>query len=315
MRVRFHLPDFAVHYRFNMVFLSMLKNCPDYFRDGVEIASIYGTFPQSLWNGGRTMLGVCDKNYVKTVVNNFDKIGIPLRFTFSNPMITEEHLDDEFCNFILKTAENGKNGVIVVSPIREKYIRETYPGYNITSSTCKRITDITALNNELDKNYDIVVLDYDFNNQFNVLEKINKKEKCEILVNSCCQPGCKNRVKHYQEIGLTQIAYCNHLKRNPGKPFRPEDYKAKDNAKMNCPYMNYDAVDVRQLSTHVTPDDIYNKYIPMGFNQFKIEGRTANIFNLIEYYLYYMIKPEFKDKARLALCINLMNNGIIKENN
>ena len=114
---------------------------------------------------------------------------------------------------------------------------------------------------------------------------------------------------------MTQIAFCNHLKRNPGKPFRPEDYKAKDNAKMNCPYMNYDAVDVRQLSTHVTPDDIYNKYIPMGFNQFKIEGRTANIFNLIEYYLYYMIKPEFKDKARLALCINLMNNGIIKENN
>lgn len=77
------------------------------------------------------MLGVCDKNYVKTVVNNFDKIGIPLRFTFSNPMITEEHLDDEFCNFILKTAENGKNGVIVVSPILEKYIRETYPGYKI----------------------------------------------------------------------------------------------------------------------------------------------------------------------------------------
>ena len=205
MRVRFHLPDFAVHYRFNMVFLSMLKNCPDYFRDGVEIASIYGTFPQSLWNGGRTMLGVCDKNYVKTVVNNFDKIGIPLRFTFSNPMITEEHLDDEFCNFILKTAENGKNGVIVVSPILEKYIRETYPGYKITSSTCKRITDITALNNELDKNYDIVVLDYDFNNQFNVLEEINKKEKCEILVNSCCQPGCKNRVKHYQEIGLNTV--------------------------------------------------------------------------------------------------------------
>ncbi len=28
-----------------------------------------------------------------------------------------------------------------------------------------------------------------------------------------------------------------------------------------------------------------------------------------------MIKPEFKDKARLALCINLMNNRIIKEIN
>lgn len=86
-------------------------------------------------------------------------------------MITEEHLNDDFCNFVLRTAENGKNGVIVVSPILEQYIRDKYPGYKITSSTCKRITDINNLNSELDKNYDIVVLDYDFNNKFDMLEK------------------------------------------------------------------------------------------------------------------------------------------------
>lgn len=232
MSIKFHLPDFAVRYHFNRIFLSMLEHCPQYFYDGVEIASVYGCFPQSLWNGGRTMPGVCDKSFVKKVVREFNKLGIPLRFTFTNPMITEEHLNDDFCNFVLRTAENGKNGVIVISPILEQYIRDKYPGYKITSSTCKRITDINNLNSELDKNYDIVVLDYDFNNKFDMLEKVQN-------------------------------------------------------------------------------EDILNKYVPMGFNQFKIEGRTATMFNLVEFYLYYMIKPEYKDKARLALLNNLVNNNII----
>lgn len=312
MKVKFHLPDFAINYRFQMVFLAMLKNCPQYFREGVEIASIYGTFPQSLWNGGRSLGGICDKKYVKAVVESFDKLGVPLRFTFTNPVLEEKHLDDEFCNFVLKTANNGKNGVIVVSPILEEYIRKNYPGYTVTSSTCKRITDMNKLNDELSRPYDIVVIDYDFNNDFEQLEKIQNKEKCEILVNACCQPKCPNRVKHYRDIGLSQIAYCEHLKKSPKKPFNPKDYGLEVEANLGCPYMEYDAVDVRKHSIHITPEAIYEKYLPMGFNQFKIEGRTANIFNVIESYMYYMIKPEFKDKARMDLIMNLINNKIIK---
>lgn len=38
MDVKFHLPDFAVHYRYNMIFISMYQNCPEYFRDGIKIA-------------------------------------------------------------------------------------------------------------------------------------------------------------------------------------------------------------------------------------------------------------------------------------
>lgn len=312
MSIKFHLPDFSVHYQFNRIFISMLEHCPEYFHDGLKIASVYGTFPQSLWNGGRTVLGMCDKEFVKKVIAEFDRIGVPMRFTFTNPMITEEHLDDEFCNFILKAANNGINGVIVVSPILEKYIRENYPDYKITSSTCKRITDLNRLNEEMSSDYDIVVLDYDFNNKFDILQQVKNKEKCEILVNACCIPACPNRVTHYREIGTTQIAYCDHLKKNPKKPFNPKDYNLNDDRHLSCPAMNYDAVDIRNLSVHVTPEDILEKYVPMGFNQFKIEGRTATMFNLIENYIYYMIKPGFKDKARLALLSNLKNNNLIK---
>ena len=37
MRVRFHLPDFSGRFSLNLMFAEMLKNRPDFFREGVEI--------------------------------------------------------------------------------------------------------------------------------------------------------------------------------------------------------------------------------------------------------------------------------------
>ena len=141
MKVRFHLPDFADKFRFNLMFLTMLENSPELFREGVEIASVYGIFPPSLWNGGRVQYGMTDKNYVKGVIKAYNSRGIPLRFTFTNPMLEKKHLSDEFCNMVMHLADNGMNECIVMSPILEDYIRKNYPNYKLTSSTCKRITD------------------------------------------------------------------------------------------------------------------------------------------------------------------------------
>ena len=58
------------------------------------------------------------------------------------------------------------NEVIVVSDILEEYIRKTYPGFKIISSTCKEIKNMNVLNAELAKDYKLVVLDYNLNNQF-----------------------------------------------------------------------------------------------------------------------------------------------------
>lgn len=193
MSVKFHLPDFVRLSKFNMVFLAMYENSPEFFREGVEIGSFYGVFPPSMWNGGRVMEGVCDKRFVQEIVKYFNGKNIPLRFTFTNPLIEKKHLGDSFCNMVMNIANNGMNECIVLSPVLEEYIRNNYPKYKLTSSTCKRITDPDALNSELEKDYHLVVLDYDFNNNFEMLEKIPHKEKCEILVNACCNPGCTHR--------------------------------------------------------------------------------------------------------------------------
>jgi collagenase-like PrtC family protease len=292
----------------------MLENCPHFFRDGVEIASVYGSFPPSLWNGGRMQLGVCDKSYVKAVIKAFNDKGIPLRFTFTNPVLEKKHLSDNFCNMVMNLANNGMNGVIVVSPLLEDYIRKNYPDYKITSSTCKRITNSEILSDELERDYNIVVIDYDLNNRFDVLEKIPHKEKCEILVNACCNPECGYRTEHYKAIGEYQIAYANHVRKYQNVPFNVEKYISshpESNQVFTCGCVKRTIFDIKNLPTHITPDDIWNKYVPMGFTQFKIEGRTLDIFNLLEHYIYYMIKPEFKDEARYTMLGQLRANGVI----
>ncbi|MBQ1464186.1 MAG: hypothetical protein IIZ18_05200 [Ruminococcus sp.] len=309
MRVRFHLPDFAGRYKLNILFADLLATRPEFFREGVEIASFYGVFPPSIWNGGRTQGGVCDKAFVKNVLKAFNDKGIPLRFTFTNPALEKKHLSDPFCNMVMTMADNGMNECIVMSPMLEDYIRRTYPNYKLTSSTCKRITDPDKLKEELGRDYSIVVVDYDFNNNFEVLSQLPRKEDCELLVNACCEPGCPRRSAHYQCIGEQQIAYNEHIRRYPNVPFPADKYDTQNFR--NCPYSQRGIFEIRKLRTHISPDDIWEKYVPMGFEQFKIEGRTASALNILETYMYYMAKPECRDEARFAMLKAMENTGAL----
>jgi collagenase-like PrtC family protease len=306
MRVRFHLPDFSGNFKLNFMFSELLSRRPDLFREGVEIASFYGVFPPCIWNGGRTQGGMTDKNFIKNVIKVFNDKGIPLRYTFTNMMLEKKHLSDDRCNMILNLSNNGLNEAIVASPILEDYLRRNYPKFKLTSSTCKRLDTEEALLAELEKDYHIVVIDYDFNNKFDVLEKLPRKKDIEFLVNACCEPGCPRRLEHYKSIGQQQIAYCEHIKKYPNAPFNVEKYDPQNFR--SCPFSQRGIFEIRDLSTHISPDDIWEKYVPMGFEQFKIEGRTASPLNVLETYMYYMAKPERRDEARFTLLKGMENS-------
>ncbi|MBQ4345747.1 MAG: hypothetical protein IJC75_01280 [Oscillospiraceae bacterium] len=313
-KAKFHLPGFTMNAKFNLVFFNMYRNMREFFRDEVEIASFYDAFSPAMWNGGRTIGGyTCDEANMRNIMAAFNNLGVPLRFTFTNPMITEEHLQDEFCNKILRLANNGLNEVIVTSPVLEAYIREKYPNYMITSSTCKRITDPAVLLEELERDYHVVVLDYDLNNQFDILEQLPHKDKCELLINSCCVPKCPFRSEEYRLVGLQQIAYSEHMRLHPNEPFNMSDYSV-DTVKKNikCPSNGNNIFDSKKRSHHISPEAICEKYLPMGFRHFKIEGRTASRLFLLENYMYYLIKPECRDEARFLFLHNLERNGLIQ---
>ena len=214
MEVKFHLPGLRQNYPLNMLVLSMLKQKPEWFREGVQIASFFGGFPTSLWNGGRpSNYDQCDSAFIQNVIKSINAQGVPVRYTYTNMLLTEEDLADPYCNFCMQVADNGMNEVMIFSPILEKYIREKYPSYKLNSSTCKEIRDIAQVNEELKKDYYLVVLDYNFNNKFDELAKIEDKARCEILVNTLCTPNCPRRGEHYQN-------YCQ----------KPADFAGKQKA-------------------------------------------------------------------------------------
>lgn len=199
------------------------------------------------------------------------------------------------------------NEVMIFSPILERYIREKYPSYKLNSSICKEIRDIAQVNEELKKDYYLVVLDYNFNNKFEELAKIEDKARCEILVNTLCTPNCPRRGEHYQNIARNQRTLLENRKL-PQEQQKPLEH-------WYCEYGEYNCIHTIQgYSTYISPEDIWDKYVPMGFNQFKIEGRTANIFSLVETYAHYLIRPEKQGEVRIMLLNNLVSSKVLTVN-
>lgn len=221
------------------------------------------------------------------IINDFH---IPLRYTWTNPVLDENDLQDEYCNFVMNSSDNGLNQVLVGTDLMENYIREKYPNFPIISSTTKRITDPKVLEEEINKDYKLVVLDYDFNNHWDILKKIKHPEKVEILLNATCNPNCPFRKKHYEIMGKMQKG----------------DFSEVESDIMSCVAQKRKYHEKFDLPAFVTREDLYGKYVKHGFRNFKIEGRGEDIpIKIIYWILYYMVKPEFQNEERGCLEVGL----------
>ncbi|MBQ1593617.1 MAG: hypothetical protein II077_16395, partial [Treponema sp.] len=52
--------------------------------------------------------------------------------------------------------------------------------------------------------------------------------------------------------------------------------------------------------------DIVETYLPMGFSNFKLEGRGLGSALVLEFILYYMTKPEYQLEVREAVYLDSM---------
>ena len=70
----------------------------------------------------------------------------------------------------------------------------------------------------VEKDYALVVLDYNMNNRFEELEQISDKGRCEILVNALCAPNCPARPTHYKVVSKNQKILAKSIQNpQPGK--------------------------------------------------------------------------------------------------
>lgn len=293
---KFHLPGLFEFYDFYKEFLPLYRERREYFYEWVEIASIYGAPEGCIFGGGRFGAG---ENSAGEVLAMLSEYGISGRLTFSNSLLITEHLSDRKCNRLLEQFErNGKgltNGVIVHSELLTEYLKEKYPKLYLVSSTTKVLTDFDEFAHELRReDFQYVVADFRLNRSFERLFALaqDEKDKVEFLVNECCYAGCKDRKACYENVSRRILGEdCpEHICKAPGAGDGYLFSKAMKNPMF------------------ISCDDIKNIYLPNGFTNFKIEGRNLGTALILEFLLYYMIKPEYQLEVREQLYLDSMLN-------
>ena len=289
----YHLPGLFEFYELYRVFLPLFRQHREYFYDWCEIGSIYGAPGDCLWGGGRVGYGDCAPRDVLRLTREY---GVSARLTFSNSLLREEHLSDRKCNELCRLfAEAGgpANGVIVHSDLLLHYLEKRYPGLYFVSSTTKVLTEFAQLRRELEREeFRYVVPDFRLNRAFDALSTLSgpQKAKVEFLCNECCWFGCKDRKRCYEAVS----------RKNLGLP-GPEHRCAAPNAGQG-----YRFSAAMENPGFIGLEDIRNTYLPMGFSNFKIEGRGLGSALILEFLLYYMTRPECQLKVREAIYLDNM---------
>ncbi|MDO5559799.1 MAG: hypothetical protein Q4F95_09410 [Oscillospiraceae bacterium] len=287
----YHLPGLFEFYELYRAFLPLFYQHREYFYDWCDIASIYGAPADCLWGGGRVGFGCNDTGKVLALMQEY---GISARLTFSNSLLQKEHLYDKKCNNLCSIFQkNGdvQNGVIIYSDLLLNYIKEHFPGFYFISSTTKVITDFNQFEDELDREeFRYVVPDFRLNNKSEQLEKLSdiQKEKVEFLCNECCWFGCNDRKACYQNVSHKVLGNdCpDHICSAPD---------AMDGYVFSRAMKNPGFIGI---------NDIINVFLPMGFSNFKIEGRSLGSALVLEFLLYYMTKQEYQLQVRENIYLN-----------
>lgn len=280
-KVYWHLPGFYYFRFLNQVLLNLMKDYKSKFKEGYQIGSVYGTFPGAIWNGGRAVFGMTPKGEMEKIIKLYNSREVPVRFTWTNSLLEEKHLNDTYCNLIMRLADNGINQALVNQPVLEEYIRREYPSYKLISSTTKRLTEQEMVKQELAKDYFLVVLDYDLNHDKELLRELSPvADKVEILVNEICAPNCPKRSEHYLAESRSQLEF------DLNTPFQ-------------CPHKTAGRgfSECLKRPNFISNEEI-GSYIEDGYVNFKIVGRGLSQDFVKESYLYYLVKEEAREFIR-----------------
>ena len=289
----YHLPGLFEFYELYRAFLPLFREHREYFYDWCDIGSIYGAPADCIWGGGRVGSGEQDPREVLTMMQ---ECGISARLTFSNSLLRKEHLLDKKCNVLcnlFEESEEVRNGVIVHSDLLLDYLKMNYPGLYFVSSTTKVLTDFCQFLNEVERDdFRYVVPDFRLNKVFdkwNTLSEL-QKDKVEFLCNECCWFGCRDR----------KLCYENVSRKNLGEncpDHRCNGPDAKDGYRFSKAMTNPGFIGIEEIT---------NVYLPMGFSNFKIEGRGLGSALILEFLLYYMTKPEYQLHVREKIYLDNM---------
>lgn len=249
-------------------------------RDETTLDSVFGSFPNIIWNGGRNLTGypTLSIRNINNFINYYHQNNIAVRLTFSNKLIEKKHLNDYYCNEVLSLLDPTKDAVILSSDILRDYIKARVPGIKTICSVTSLKPELSEIEKAIDI-YDLVVIPSEFNKCLDKLGSLDKS-KIEILVNERCAPYCKFKEEHQRLISLGNLTFDPDIDKN------------------YCNQHHGKIAEALELSNDEV-DEIYSKY---HISNFKISTRLVNDPE------FQMCKFMVKDEYQFEFLANLISN-------
>ena len=209
--------------------------------------------------------------------------GVACNVTFTNQFATADAIEADACGRLVldaldeqSTDSDTPNGVILYTGAMDDFVRSEHPRLRRISSTTKQLESIEATNKEIDV-FDRVVLNYNFTHDEQAISAVEHSEKLEVMANEYCTLACPFRSDHYRATSESQIkgVPCGFTCRH--KP-APQAWGFLNGLVEGDVFLKNDQV------RHYAND--------LGVGNFKIVGRGLSRYNVIDSYLYYLVKPE-----------------------
>ena len=273
--IKFSIPGYYQHSNLVLFFAYLQKEHPEVFIENRCIDSTYDLPAGLIWNGGRgNVKFLMNPSDIWMLADEYHGLGIHLRHTCTNCLLEPKHFSDFLCNEWLKYNEYNGESVIINSDELGRYINKEYPKYSLIWSTTRSDNHIDTVNSLSQKN--MVVLDYQYNNNTEYLQALHHPENIEILCAEYCVPNCPNRQEHYIEISKQQL-------------WLPYQELSCPKADKNIPF--YQSLLLPHAISNEYIDELYSSY---NIQNFKISGRMASPIPVIEAICYYLIQPEYE---------------------
>ena len=93
-------------FEFIQAFVPKAKEYPFILKDNVVIDSVFGS-PTCIWNGGRAIANTYyNKQQLMHIHETYAKLGIKVRFIFTNSLLNEHDVYDRYGNLLISTFQD-----------------------------------------------------------------------------------------------------------------------------------------------------------------------------------------------------------------
>lgn len=279
MVIHFSLPNFYEFHKINQFLIqTQLKQAYAFiYENNINFYTLKGSIPYNSWNGG------LNHNYGDIILSNKVKEiflfchGLPLRLDFSNLLLEQRDFYDALGNVILKEGNNGAFFIELSNLDLMEYIMTNYSNYhNFIISNSIFINNPLTIDNYMSlaelENIKLITLPRNTYKDLELLKKIPKKNKIELIVNPLClcdsYKTCLLQENfnqlHYNEYSL--FSRCEHRLDNDNK-------------------------NLLSLET------INQFYLPLGINHFTFDYPSliqSSVSDILAFYIKYFIKKEYQ---------------------